>query len=698
MRLLRGQYIVVSGIGILVLLYVILGVYGIINTNSLNDLYEESYKNSITEGVYTVSAYGNMLTIQSYLKDSLMGTRKDEVRNALDQVNEIGLLIQADFSRLRNVEGDKFEKNTEVFNRLLLDYSSFERLKDRAFQLLNDGDIKGSKNIVRNDLVVVAKKMSDSLKILVDGEREEVREAYVSYSEVSYYAKIQMIVGFALIVTFVAYLVFMVRRALKKSKEKLHIEKEELRITIDSIGEGVIVTDLHRRIIKLNKVAEEIIGWSSMDATGNLLEDVFTIRDEVTKSALISPLQEAVDLDLSRTLEKEVILISKDHQERNIAVSASLIKDVYGKATGAVQIFRDISERRKKEEEINYITYHDQVTKVYNRAFFEKQKRTMEQEEYLPVSVIQGDINGLKLVNDAFGHAKGDELLREAADILRKYCRTTDFIMRVGGDEFTVLLPNTDYATANSIVKNIEADIYEREQKASSKAETFFISIALGAATRVDQTESLSIIINKADESMYKKKLLEKKSLHSSVLKSIKSTLEEKSHETEAHATRLVSLSKLIAVELELPIEKMYELELLASLHDIGKIGVSDQILNKPGALTEEEWIEMKKHPEIGYRIAFSTTELSGIARYILHHHERWDGSGYPQGLSGSSIPLLSRIIAVVDSFDAMCDQRSYNVVRTKEEALIEIEKNAGTQFDPQIADLFVRLMRQSSK
>ncbi len=698
MRLLRGQYIVVSGIGILVLLYVILGVYGIINTNSLNDLYEESYKNSITEGVYTVSAYGNMLTIQSYLKDSLMGTRKDEVRNALDQVNEIGLLIQADFSRLRNVEGDKFEKNTEVFNRLLLDYSSFERLKDRAFQLLNDGDIKGSKNIVRNDLVVVAKKMSDSLKILVDGEREEVREAYVSYSEVSYYAKIQMIVGFALIVTFVAYLVFMVRRALKKSKEKLHIEKEELRITIDSIGEGVIVTDLHRRIIKLNKVAEEIIGWSSMDATGNLLEDVFTIRDEVTKSALISPLQEAVDLDLSRTLEKEVILISKDHQERNIAVSASLIKDLYGKATGAVQIFRDISERRKKEEEINYITYHDQVTKVYNRAFFEKQKRTMEQEEYLPVSVIQGDINGLKLVNDAFGHAKGDELLREAADILRKYCRTTDFIMRVGGDEFTVLLPNTDYATANSIVKNIEADIYEREQKASSKAETFFISIALGAATRVDQTESLSTIINKADESMYKKKLLEKKSLHSSVLKSIKSTLEEKSHETEAHATRLVSLSKLIAVELELPIEKMYELELLASLHDIGKIGVSDQILNKPGALTEEEWIEMKKHPEIGYRIAFSTTELSGIARYILHHHERWDGSGYPQGLSGSSIPLLSRIIAVVDSFDAMCDQRSYNVVRTKEEALIEIEKNAGTQFDPQIADLFVRLMRQSSK
>jgi len=693
MRFVRGQYILVSGLGVLILLYVILGVYGIINTNSLNDLYEKSYKNSMSEGVYTVSAYGNMLSIQSALKDALVGTRIDEVREALDQVNELGLLIQADFSRLRNVEGDGFEKNVELFNTLIDDYAGFERLKDIAFQQLNNGDIIGCKKIIRNELVIAVRLMSEDLKILVDSEREEVKEAYVSYSEVTYYAKIQMMVGFGLIITFFVYLTFIARRMLKKSKEKLHIEKEELRITIDSIGEGVIVTDLNRSIIKLNKVAEELTCWTSIDAKGKFLEEVFVICDESTRSTLISPLQEAVESDLSRTVEKEVILISKEMQERTIAVSASLIKDLYGKATGAVLIFRDISERRKKEDEIQFITYHDQVTKVYNRSFFEKQKSTIDKEHFLPISVIQGDINGLKLVNDAFGHAKGDELLREATDLLRKYCRKTDYIMRVGGDEFTVFLPNTDQATANSIVKNIEIDIFEREKMASNNA--FFISIALGAATKVDMLESISTIIKKADESMYKKKLLEKKSLHSSVLKSIKSTLEEKSHETEAHATRLIALSKSIAIELDLPVEKMYELELLASLHDIGKIGISDQILNKPGALTEEEWIEMKKHPEIGYRIAFSTTELSGIARYILHHHERWDGTGYPQGLSGASIPLLSRIIAIVDSYDAMCDQRSYNVTRTHEEALDEIEKNAGTQFDPDIALIFVRLMRQ---
>jgi len=694
MRFVRGQYILVSGIGVLILLYVALGVYGIINTNSLNDLYEDSYKNSMSEGIYTVSAYGNMLSVQSFLKDALLGTRKDEIREALDQVNEAGLLIQEDFSRLRNVEDDGFEKNVGLFNAIIDDYAEFERLKDMAFQQLNNGDISSCKNIIRNQLVVAVQYMGDDLKTLVESEREEVKEAYVSYSEVAYYVQMQMMVGFALIITFFVYITFIVRKALIKSKEKLHIEKEELRITIDSIGEGVIVTDLNRIIVKLNKVAEELTHWTSSDATGKLLEDIFMIVDEMTSVPLVSPLQEAIESDLSRTLEKEVVLISKENHERNIAVSASLIKDLYGKATGAVLIFRDISERRKKEDEIYFITYHDQVTKVYNRSFFEKQKSIIDKEQFLPVSVIQGDINGLKLVNDAFGHEKGDELLREAADLLRKYCRKTDYIMRVGGDEFTVFLPKTDNATANSIVKNIEVDIFEREKVTSNTA--FFISIALGAATKLDQSESISTVIKKADESMYKKKLLEKKSLHSSVLKSIKSTLAEKSHETEAHATRLIALSKCIAIELELPVEKMYELELLASLHDIGKIGISDQILNKPSALTGEEWIEMKKHPEIGYRIAYSTTELSGIARYILHHHERWDGTGYPQGLSGASIPLLSRIIAVVDSYDAMCDQRTYNVTRTHEEALDEIEKNAGTQFDPDIALIFVKIMRQS--
>lgn len=690
----KRRFILIIGIGTLLCAYLALGLYGIVNSNSLNDLYEASYKNSMLEGTYTVSAYGNILNIENALKDALISDDVSDIRAAMNEVNEYSLQVQADFSRLRSVDGHKFEKNSGLFEIIVSDFSIYEQQKDEAYTKLNDGDISQFKHLISNKISESINAIAIKLKTLVEGENDEVRDAYVSYKNVTSYTQFQMIIGVILLFSFGIYITFTVRKSLVKSKEKLHIEKEELRITIDAIGEGVIVTDVNRHIIKLNKVAEELTQWTTKEAYGKLLDEVFIIMDEMSDIKEISPIQLVLDKDIINIPETDTILISKMGQQRFISASASLIKDLYGKTTGAVLIFRDITERRRKEEEINYITYHDQVTQLYNRSFFEEQKIILDQEEYLPVSVIQGDINGLKLVNDAFGHAKGDELLREAAELLKKHCRKFDYISRVGGDEFTILLPNTTIEEANKIIKRIEDDL--RAQENESEVNTFFISIALGAATKNKSSETISAVIKKADESMYKKKLLEKKSLHNSVLKSIKSTLAEKSHETEAHATRLIELSSMIGKELELPVEKLYELELLATLHDIGKIGISDQILNKPGPLTNEEWIEMKKHPEIGYRIAFSTSELSGIAKYILCHHERWDGKGYPQELEGTNIPLISRIISVVDAYDAMCDQRSYNIVRTKEEALFEIEKNAGKQFDPDITKIFVTKMRES--
>ena len=165
----------------------------------------------------------------------------------------------------------------------------------------------------------------------------------------------------------------------------------------------------------------------------------------------------------------------------------------------------------------------------------------------------------------------------------------------------------------------------------------------------------------------------------------------EKSHETEEHAERLVTLSKLVAEGLNLAQDDRDRLELLATLHDIGKVGISDRILTKPGKLTEEEWVEMKRHPEIGYRIAMSSPELIPVADGILCHQEHWDGTGYPQKLRGENIPLLSRIIAVVDAYDAMTQDRPYRAAMSHEAAITEIERNAGTQFDPQVAQVFIQ-------
>lgn len=678
--------------GLFLVLYIAIGIYGIVNAASLNALYETSYKTSILEGAYTIQAYSNSMNIESALKDVLIAQNEEDIRIAMDQVNSYGLSLQSDFSRLRTLTTSSTDDSLPRLKSTYTNYLMFESEKDSVYAILNQQKTEAFKMEVEIHLIRRIESISADLKQMVDIENEAVRDAYVRYKDVTTYTRVQLLVGIMLLIAFVLYGGFLLRRSAKKTREKIHIEQEELRITIDAIGEGVIVTDMEQKIIKINKTAETLINCQSHEIKGKLLEHVFQLVDEETGYKIIRPYEGIYNHKKDQVEEYDADLLTSGRDTLTISTSASLIKNLYGEAIGAVIIFRDITERRKKEAEINYITFHDQVTHVYNRAFFEIQKNILDEEQYLPISIIQGDINGLKLLNDAFGHAKGDELLQEAALILSQQCRSTDFIMRVGGDEFTIFMPNTDNQTASQIVKNIETVLHIQEE--NTPANSIYISIALGVATRNSMHETMASIIKKADESMYKKKLLEKKSLHSSVLKSIKSTLAEKSHETEAHASRLVELSGMIAEELELPIEKTYELELLATLHDIGKIGISDQILNKPGPLTPEEWIEMKKHPEIGYRIAFSTTELSSIARYILCHHERWDGNGYPQGLIGTKIPLLSRIISIVDSYDAMCDKRSYNQAMTPLEALDEIDNNSGTQFDPQIARIFTSKMR----
>jgi HD-GYP domain-containing protein (c-di-GMP phosphodiesterase class II) len=221
--------------------------------------------------------------------------------------------------------------------------------------------------------------------------------------------------------------------------------------------------------------------------------------------------------------------------------------------------------------------------------------------------------------------------------------------------------------------------------------EVFHINLSLGVGTKDNMDIDFLQTIKAAENYMYQSKLLEKKSSHSAIISSIKATMLEKSHETEAHAERLVTLSRKVGLSLNLSQSEIDNLELLATLHDIGKVGVADQILNKPGKLNNEEWDEMKKHPEIGYRIATSTPELTSIANYILSHHERWDGSGYPQNIAGNQIPLLSRIIAIIDAYDAMTQDRPYRKAIANKDAINEIIKNKGTQFDPEIVEIFIK-------
>jgi len=354
----------------------------------------------------------------------------------------------------------------------------------------------------------------------------------------------------------------------------------------------------------------------------------------------------------------------------------------------------NIDDRKKRELEVEYLLEHDYLTGAFNRIHFEQEANRLDIPHLMPISIITGDINGLKLINDAFGHEQGDSMIKETAFLLGKFCRKGDVLGRIGGDEFGILLPHTDAAAADAILLQI-IQSFERYNKTVSN-EMIRINISFGSATKDMADINIHSVIKLAEENMFKHKLLERKSLHSAIVNSIKTTMFAKSQETEEHAERLAHLTRILGKKLSLPLIELNELELLATLHDIGKVGISDQILNKPGKLTDDEWELMKEHSEIGYRIAMSSPELMPVADFILSHHERWDGLGYPQGLAGVKIPLASRILAVADSFDAMTQDRSYRKAMPFKEALEEIARNRGTQFDPAVADTFLLFLNEN--
>lgn len=360
-----------------------------------------------------------------------------------------------------------------------------------------------------------------------------------------------------------------------------------------------------------------------------------------------------------------------------------------GTALKVTGLLLDISKQKKLESELFYLSYHDKLTGLYNRRYFEKKLREFDDPRYYPLTVMIGDINGLKLTNDTFGHEEGDQLLSATARILQGSCRKNDVICRWGGDEFAILLPNSDVVIAERIYSKIKTDC------SAEKVGPIYLTMALGYATCSEPGEPYSMLVKTAEERMYRNKVNESESARSGILTTIQKTLNDKSIETFEHSKRMAAFGTAIATAMELGREKIDEIVLLANLHDIGKIAIPEAILNKQGKLNQPEWEIIRNHPEVGFRIASTLQDFSHIAMGINAHHENYDGTGYPKGLRGNQIPLIARIISVSDAVDVMLHGRPYQDPADIDHVIRELERCSGTQFDPDIVTIAVAILKQ---
>ncbi|MBM7562464.1 HD domain-containing phosphohydrolase [Fusibacter tunisiensis] len=377
-----------------------------------------------------------------------------------------------------------------------------------------------------------------------------------------------------------------------------------------------------------------------------------------------------------QTLEYEI-----QHHGKPFYYEMRLVKS---RGDEVVAIARNITADKERRDYVEYLSYHDQLTGLYNRRFFVEELKRLDVERNYPLCLIMADVNGLKLINDSFGHTVGDELLIKVADVLKEACREDEIISRIGGDEFVILVPNMPSAHAEVLIDRVKAI------SKTVNVNSIDISVSFGWAVKEKSSQSIDEIFNEAEDLMYSKKLVEGPTMRGKTIDKIIETIYAKNDIEKKHAENVARLCKAFAKSLDLPNHEIEEIKTIALLHDIGKIAIKDEILNKAGPLTQSEREDIQKHSEIGYRILSSVNDLAEEAEVVLHHHERYDGKGYPMGLAGEAIPFRSRLLAIVDSYDAMTNERPYKRKMTIEEAKAEIKAQSGKQFDPRLADWFL--------
>ena len=470
---------------------------------------------------------------------------------------------------------------------------------------------------------------------------------------------------------------------IREKEYEIELQKNLTHKIIDILPGVIFYKDREGRYVYANKECKEFYENRGVyDIIGKTDLDLGLAKEQVQKFIE----DDKNIIESKEGIFNETIIRDKNGSYTNREVVKLPLLDSYGNVKGIVGRSIDVTERKRYEEKLEYLSYTDILTGAKNRTAFEELEKNLSVKENMPLGVIMGDADGLKLANDTLGHIEGDNLLKNIVRVLKEVCQEKGEVFRIGGDEFVILIPNSSIDYCEKIIEKINKRCKEE------KNDLFNISISLGATIKENINEDIYHVLYKAENIIYKQKLLKKTSIKSGIFNSLKIGSRFGSEEIKQHAKRVSENAVKIGEKLGLHKTDLEELRIAAELHDIGKTVISEEIFLKPGPLTDKEYEIMKTHSEKGYRMVKASSELTSVAEIILYHHERYDGTGYPIGLKGEDIPLSSRIINVCDAYDGMINDRIYKKAMNVENALNNLRIYSGSQFDPKVVDAFIEL------
>jgi len=472
----------------------------------------------------------------------------------------------------------------------------------------------------------------------------------------------------------------------KKVEEEIHSSEEKYRLITEFVSDMIWVFNYSNyRMSYFSPTVQTVTGYTPEEAAALSID---TLVSPASLSRLMGKVNELAGTFLENPGDSSSFLLELQMRRKEGELvwteTSCRLRENASHEIEVIGVSRNIEERKRAEQQILYLSYHDQLTGLYNRRYYDDQLRYVDEHGLFPITLVLFDVNGLKLTNDVFGHQAGDRLLVRVAEGLKAACRARDVAARIGGDEFVLLLPQTNAKTAEKIIRRVRQEIYGQME------DSVILSVSFGWSTKEGNEKSINALFLEAENRMYLRKLTESVSMRNETIKLITNSLYQDQPEEAQHSVQVSMLCGELAKALDMDENQISELSAAGLLHDIGKIGIDSILLNKKGELTPAERATVRQHPEKGYHILKETTEFMSLSEFVLCHHERMDGKGYPRGLSGNEIPIQSRIISVCEAFDVMTSDRHYHNKLTAEQAAAELKKNAGTQFDRRVVRAFV--------